>query len=332
MKNIWVFIQHRDLKIEEVTFGLIAEARHIIADLGERGEVTAVAFGNDLNEELPKLGSYGADRVIYLQDESVTRYHGELFAHELFRLVRRDKPSLFLMAQSADSDDLAPRLGALLETALISQTMDIKMGANGKLYATRPVSNGYLFEDVQIEGSEPLILSFLPSVLTADDPIEQAQAEILIEPLMTCSTELQAKLVEVSEADPETLALEEADIIVAGGRGVGKGESFDVIYQLAKALGGSVGGTRPVIDWQTLPFESQIGQTGKTVTPRLIFNCGISGANEYTAGMENSQLVIAINKDPRARILRFTNLGVIGDVHQILPPLIRRIQEVKALK
>ncbi|UCF93990.1 MAG: electron transfer flavoprotein subunit alpha/FixB family protein [Desulfobacterales bacterium] len=329
MMDIWILVQQRHFGIEEVTFGLIAEARHIIADVGKFGRITAVAFGNGLSEELPKLGAYGADRVIYLQEEDVAGYHGELFARELVRLVRRDKPSYLLTAQSAEADDLAPRLAALLETALISRTVDFKIGKNSQPYAVRTVSNGYLFEEIQIECPAPVIISFLPSVLTPDDPNERVRAEIQIEPLAAQPSDLKTKLIEVTEADPETLSLEEADVIVAGGRGVGKGESFDIIYQLAKALGACVGGTRPVIDWQTLPFESQIGQTGKTVAPRLIVNCGVSGANEYTAGMENSHLVIAINKDPRARIFRFADLGIIGDVHEILPTLIKRIQDLK---
>jgi electron transfer flavoprotein alpha subunit len=130
------------------------------------------------------------------------------------------------------------------------------------------------------------------------------------------------------EADPEKLDLEKADIIVSGGRGVGKDEAFAIIYELAKTIGGSVGGTRPIIDWQILPFERQIGQTGKSVSPRLIINCGISGANEYTAGMEKSQKVIAINTDARARIFRFADLGVMGDVHAVVPLLIARLKEI----
>jgi len=329
MMDIWILVQHRDLSIEEITFGLIAEARHMIADLGESGRVTAVAFGKGLSEALSKLGAYGADRVIYLREEAAAGYHGERFARELARLVRRDQPSYLLTAQSAETDDLAPRLAALLETALISRTVDFKIGKNSQPYAVRTISNGYLFEEVQIECPAPVIISFLPAVLTPDAFKEQAQPAIEIEALTVRPSELQTELVEVVAADPETLDLEEADIIVAGGRGVGKGESFDIIYLLATALGACVGGTRPVIDWQTLPFESQIGQTGKTVAPRLIINCGISGANEYTAGMENSQLVVAINKDPRARIFGFADLGVIGDVHEILPPLVRRIQDLK---
>jgi electron transfer flavoprotein alpha subunit len=123
--------------------------------------------------------------------------------------------------------------------------------------------------------------------------------------------------------------LEEADVVVSGGRGVGKGEGFDALRTLAQLLGGAIGGTRPVIDWQILPYECQIGQTGKTVSPRLLFTCGISGANEFTAGMEKSRRVIAVNKDPNARIFRFADLGLIGDVHEILPVLIARLKEAK---
>jgi electron transfer flavoprotein alpha subunit len=155
------------------------------------------------------------------------------------------------------------------------------------------------------------------------------RAEILIEALEEQPGDLETKLIKVIEADPEDLDIDEADIIVSGGRGVGKDEAFGIIHDLARTIGGSVAATRPVIDWQTLPYERQIGQTGKTVIPRLIINCGISGANEYTAGMEKSQLVIAINTDSRARIFRFADLGIIGDVHEIVPILIERLEEMK---
>jgi electron transfer flavoprotein alpha subunit len=329
MTDIWILVQHRDRSIEEVTFGLIAEARRMATDIDEPGDVTAVAIGNGLEEALPTLGAYGADRVICLRNDAVVYYHGEIFAGELARLLKQFTPSYLLMAQSAETDDLAPRLAALLETSLVTRAVDVKPGAGGKPIAIRPISNGYLFEEVFIEYPAPAIISFLPSVLTPADPDTQAQVEVQFESMALPADGLQTKLVDIIEAEPETLDLEEADIIIAGGRGVGKGESFDIIRQLAAAIGGNIGGTRPVIDWQILPFESQIGQTGKTVTPRLMFNCGISGANEYTAGMEKAQLVIAINKDPRARIFRFSDLGVIGDVHEILPPLVQRIRELK---
>ncbi|CAB1063253.1 Electron transfer flavoprotein, alpha subunit [Olavius sp. associated proteobacterium Delta 1] len=329
MNDIWILVQHRDLSIEEVTFGLIAEARRMAADLDQAGDVTAVAIGKGLEEALPTLGAYGADRVICLRDYALAHYHGEIFASELARLLKQFTPSYLLMAQSAETDDLAPRLAALLETALVTRAVDLKPGDGGKPVAIRAISNGYLFEEVFIEHPAPAIISFIPSVLTPDDPHNQAQVEVRFESMSVKPDGLRTKLVDIIEAGTETMDLEEADIIISGGRGVGQGRSFDIIRQLAAAIGGSIGGTRPVIDRQILPFESQIGQTGKTVTPRLMFNCGISGANEYTAGMEKARLVITINKDPSARIFRFSDLGVIGDVHEILPPLIEQVKESK---
>jgi electron transfer flavoprotein alpha subunit len=173
-------------------------------------------------------------------------------------------------------------------------------------------------------------VTFLPSALSAagdykkkkDTPIEVVIPDI-------DGTSLNTKVVNVIKAEPGDLSVEDADIVVTGGRGAGKGDEFDIIHELAEAIGASVGGTRPVIDSRLLPFERQIGQTGKTVSPALIINCGISGANEYSAGMEKSKNVISINKDARARIFRFSDLGVVGDLKEIIPLLIERIREIK---
>lgn len=329
MNDIWTLVQHREGTIEETSFGLIGEASRIISALGGEGTVTAVCLGFGLEAELDTLGAYGADRVLYVGCESFIRYQGELFAKELFRLAEKHKPFCILVAQTAETSDLCSRLAALLQTALVSCAMDVNVDKSGKFHAIRPVSNGYLFESIRLESRGAPIISFLPGVLTAPDPDMTKQAEIFSEAPVGQPGDLKTKVIRVIEADPEDLDIEEADIVVSGGRGVGKDEAFDIIHDLARAIGGSVGATRPVIDWQTLPYERQIGQTGKTVFPRLIINCGISGANEYTAGMEKSQLVIAINTDPRARIFRFADLGVVGDVHQVLPLLIERLKEMK---
>lgn len=327
--DIWILVQHREGSIEDVSFGLIGEARRLLSDLGGNGTVTAVALGFGLEAELDILGAYGAQRVLYVEDESLAHYQGELFAKVLSRLGKRDAPSCILMAQTAETSDLCARLAALLETDLVTCAMDLNVDQAGKFHAIRPVANGYLFESISLECEGAPVISFLPSVLTAPEPDMARQAEILTETLEEQPGDLETKVIKVIEADPEDLDIDEADIIVSGGRGVGKDEAFVIIHDLARTIGGSVAGTRPIIDWQTLPYERQIGQTGKTVTPRLIINCGISGANEYTAGMEKSQLVIAINTDPRARIFRFADLGIIGDVHEIVPILIQRLKEMK---
>ncbi len=329
MFDVWVFVQQRDAEIEDATYGLVNEARRLMAQLGEVDRVTAVAMGPAPESVLAALGTYGVHRVLHVADARMTRYQGEIFGRALFDLVQNENPACLLMAQSSETEDLAQRVAAMMKTALVTRAMDFSMAADGTARAIRPVANGYLFEDVILDSRPAPIVLFLPSVLFDTEPDREEAAPVVNVPLPDPSDDLKTRTVRVIEAAPEDLDLEEADIIVAGGRGVGKGESFDVIHELARAIGGSAGGTRPIIDWGVLPYERQIGQTGKYVSPRLIINCGISGANEYTAGMEKSQQVIAIDLNPRARIFRFADLGLVGDVQEILPLLISRIEDQK---
>lgn len=326
MKDIWVFATVREGGLEPETSGLIAEARDLLSGSSGAGTVTVVALGSGLT---PALGAFGANRVIYAEDDVFGRYQGELFAEALFHLVQKYSPSFILMAQGPETADLSSRLAARMETVLITRAVDFRINSEGRGVAVRPVANGYLFEELIMEDTHCPIITFLPSVLHDPEAGAPGETQILLESPDIASFEVKTKAIEVVEADPGQLDLEEADIVVSGGRGVGKGEAFDRMHELAKAVGGSVGGTRPVIDAQILPFERQIGQTGKTVTPRLIFACGISGANEFTAGMERSRTVVAVNTDPNARIFRFADLGVIGDVQEIVPRLIEELKKIK---
>lgn len=329
MFDIWILVQQREGSIEAPTFGLTAEARRLVSELGGEGIVTAVALGNASGEELASLGSYGVSRVLNINDDQMERYQGEYFSQALFNAVKEESPTCLLGAQTAETDDLFPRLAGLLKTGLVTRAMDFHMGSDGQAKAIRPLANGYLFEEVELEWKVPPLVSFLPSVLFDTEPDKDKNAKVITQVSEVSKDALQTKVTEIIEAAPEDLDLEEADIIVAAGRGAGKGEEFNIIHQMAKAIGGTVGATRPIIDWGILPYERQIGQTGKYVAPRLIINCGISGANEYTAGIEKSQQVIAIDQNPRARIFRFADLGVVGDLHEILPQVIARIEELK---
>jgi electron transfer flavoprotein alpha subunit len=321
--DVWFLVQHRQGKLEEPTFGLLGEAQRLSRG---QGKVVAACLGWGLDEEMKRLGSLGADKILYIKDERLTDCHGEAHARVLGGLLGRETPLFLLMAHSAETADLAPRLAAVLGSALVTRAVDLNMDDQGQFTAVQPISNGYLFQQLTFESPTPYLVTFLPSVLSSEG-IEPRKAEIFVGTpevgFDVSKTEVKARV----EPDPETLDLEEADIIVCAGRGVGKGEAFQIIHDLAKAIGGSVSGTRPVIDWQTLPYDRQIGQTGRTVNPRLLVACGISGANEYTVGMEKSQLVIAINTDSKARIFRFADLGVVGDVHEVLPLLIKRLRE-----
>ncbi|MGB5985021.1 MAG: electron transfer flavoprotein subunit alpha/FixB family protein [Desulfobacterales bacterium] len=326
MLDIWIWVHHRDHEIEDLTYGLVAEAKRLITKTDQSGRVTAVALGPAPDEALESLGAYGVDRVFTIDHEQLNRYQGELFGQVLFELLGKEQPTILLMAQASETEDLAQRVAAMMKSALITRTMDFSLAADGTARAIRPVANGYLFEELEFNTHPPPVVLFLPAVLFEPEPEMEGSVSVTRIPFADSAHHPKTRAVKVIEAAPEELDLEEADIIVAGGRGVGKGESFEVVHALARAVGGSVGGTRPIIDWGDLPYERQIGQTGKYVAPRLIINCGISGANEYTAGMEKSLQVIAIDRNPRVRMFRFADLGVVGDVHEILPLLISRIE------
>lgn len=321
--DVWFLVQHRQGKIEEPTLGLLGEAQRLSRG---RGEVVGVCLGWGLDREVHVLEERGADKILYLRDERLAHFHGEAQAGVLAGLLGRESPLFFLMAHSAETADLAPRLAAALGTGLVTHAVDLNRDARGQVTAVQPIANGYLFQELEFESPPPYLATFIPSVLSSEG-VESKKAEILVVEPQAGSEDSKTEVKTLVQPDPETLDLEEADIIVSAGRGVGKGEALRVVHELAKALGGSVSATRPVIDWQVLPYDRQIGQTGKTVTPSLLIACGISGANEYTVGMEKSRLVIAINTDPKARIFRFADLGVVGDLHEILPLLIARLRE-----
>lgn len=343
MKNsIWVWVHHRDGTMDDVTLGLVQEAIQLAAGMEKTPSIVAVAVGNDFNDQddpdpFDLLGACGVERVVHFKGGLTSRYQGDYFAGILSEYMKEEEPRFFLMAHDADTADLGPRLAAILKSGIVTHAVDLCVDDHGVPAAVRPIANGHLFEKLAYDSNRLLIATFLPMVLSSDlKPDTQAKKDIPIEQIdLTGSGDdfLRTTIVRVIEAAPEHLDISEADIILAAGRGVGKrsdnSSGLDSIHELAGLLGASVAGTRPVIDWHDLPFERQIGQTGKTVTPRLIINCGISGANEYTAGIEKSKQVIAINTDARARIFRFADLGIVGDLHRILPLLISRLRELK---
>jgi electron transfer flavoprotein alpha subunit len=326
--DIWVYVQIGEHGLDESTAGLIGEGRQL-ADRLPEGRVTVAAVGAETaQDDLPGLGRWGADRAIFFHGASMGHYQGEWFAALLADALNEAQPRALLLAHNSETVDLAARLGALMETAVITRAVDAAIEPDGTLHAVRPIENGYLFEALAVDPVRPALICFLPSVLTAPAPFDQDRQMPFESVPVTLPATLKTRTLEYIQADPADLDIEESDIVVAAGRGAGRGPGFELTRQLAEVIGGSLAGTRPVIDWQLLPFERQIGQTGKTVVPRLIINCGISGANEYTAGIEKAQRVLAINTDPRARIFRFADLGVVADVLQLLPLLVERLKEV----
>jgi electron transfer flavoprotein alpha subunit len=326
LENIWISAQTREGAIEKSTFGLIGEARRLLAEGEGTGTVTVVVIGANLKKsELEALAHHGADKVLVVGCEDVACCEAELHAEVLYMLCRRHNPSCILLCQTPESLDLGPRLAALLTTSFISGAVDLKVGGEDIASAVRPVANGHLYEELRFPCSPPPVISFQPSVLIPPPPNPEASCLIVAEHISIDPARLKTRVVEVLTDNAENLSLEEAEIIVLGGRGVGKDEDFAIIHDLAAALGGTVGGSRPVIDQHILPFERQIGQTGKSVGPRLLVACGVSGANELTVGFEQAETVVAINTDQRARIFRFADLGIVGNVHEVVPLLLSQL-------
>lgn len=326
--NIWVLLEHRDGAMEDVSYGLAAEAASLRSQLEGSAHITAVAAGRISEEELSGLGGFGIDTVLLVEHDDSASFHAGMLARELAALSKEDIPSFIFMAQGYRSADCAPQLGALLGGAVVTQAMDFKVQEDGSAHAVRPIENGYLFEEISITGPGPFIVCFVPSVLGSHDSPSGKEAQIKRVPFHVSEDALIPRIVDIEEADPGALEIDEADIVVAGGRGAGgTEEEFTLIHELAELLSGPVAGTRPVIDSRILPLERQIGQTGKTVTPRLLVACGISGANEFTAGMEKARRVVAINTDPFARIFKFADLGLVGDVRKVVPRVIALLRK-----
>jgi electron transfer flavoprotein alpha subunit len=326
-QEILIMVEQKEGTIEEPSFSLLSEGKRLNEKLASPHLLSAIVMGHGMKDLGSELGSYGADRVYYFENHLLEKYQPELYTELIADLVREKNPVFFLLGATSLGGDLAPRIAARLRAGLVTHCVDIIADRN-QLVVVKPVSDQYLYQKLVFRNQGLKMLTFSPNAMTKEEPDINKRAKVIRILPKIDQERGSVRFIERIKADPKTIGLEEADVIVCGGRGVGKG-TFEMIHQLADALDGSVGGTRPIIDWGILPLERQIGQTGIEVSPTLLMTCGISGANEFTAGIEGSKLVIAINTDRKARIFKFADLGIIGDLHKIIPLLIERLKEGK---
>jgi electron transfer flavoprotein alpha subunit len=326
-QEIFIMVEQKEGTIEEPSFSLLSEGKRLSEELGNSPLLSVIVMGHGIKDLEKELGSYGADRVYYFENPQLERYQPDLYTELIANLVSEKNPDFFLLGDTALGRDLAPRIAARLRAGLVTHCVDIIVDQN-QLIVVKPISDQFLYQRLVFRNPGLKMLTFTASVTTRGTPDINKQAEVIrILPRMD-QERGGIRFVELIKADPKTIGLEEADVIICGGRGVGK-EPFEIIDRLADALNGSIGGTRPVIDWGILPYERQIGQTGIEVFPTFLMTLGISGANEFTVGIEGSKLVIAINNDRKARIFKFADLGVIGDLHKIIPLVIDQLKRNK---
>jgi electron transfer flavoprotein alpha subunit len=326
-QEIIIMVEQKAGTIEEPSFSLLSEGKRLNEKLGGSHHLSAILMGHEIKDPGKELGSYGADRVYYFDHPQLEGYQPDLYTGLLANLVKEKNPDFLLFGATALGRDLAPRVAARLRTGLVTQCVDVLVDRD-QLVAVKPVSDQYLYKKIVFRKQGPKLLTFSLNAMAKEDPVADQRADVVRVLPGIEEGKNRVRWIEWIKADPKTIGLEEADRIVCGGRGVGKG-GFELIFQLADALNGSVGGTRPIIDWGILPYERQIGQTGIEVFPTFLMTLGISGANEFTVGIEGSKIAIAVNTDRKARIFKFADLGIIGDVHKIIPLVIERVKKHK---
>jgi electron transfer flavoprotein alpha subunit len=326
--EIFVMAEHREGEIEESSLAMLSQAKRLNEQLDNSCRLSAIVIGHGLKGLDEKIGQYGADQVYFFENEQLERYWPEIYTDLITQLVEEQTPDLFLLAETALGSDLAPRIAARLRVGLVTRCVDLRFAENGQLEVVRPVSSQYLYQRVAFRNQGLKMVTLSPAAMTKEDPDNANRAKVIRIVPVVDPQNLRTRYIEFIKADPKELDLAEADVIVCGGRGIGK-DAFEIIHEFADALSASVGGTRPIVDWGLLPYERQIGQTGAYVSPTVLVACGLSGANEFTAGAEGAKRIIAINIDRTARIFKFADLGLIGDVHKIVPLLIEKVRRLK---
>jgi electron transfer flavoprotein alpha subunit len=321
MAGILVFVEQRDGEIRTASLQAVSEARRLAADPG--WPVAAVLPGEGVSGEAPSLGGYGAQTVYLAGGSDFKLYSAEGYADAVAKAVEQSQPSALFFAGTAMGRDLAPRVAARLGVGAIADVVELTLEGE-TLVAKRPVYSGKAFATVDAAGKSPQVISLRPNVFAADEA--GGSAEVV--DLDGLSPNIRAVVKELKDTGGGELDVAEADIIVSGGRGIKGPENFALIRELADAVGGAVGASRAVVDAGWIEHKHQVGQTGKVVSPSLYVAAGISGAIQHLAGMSSSKVIVAINKDPDAPIFKVADYGVVGDLFDVIPPMVEEIKKL----
>lgn len=341
-KGVYVFAQQVDNHIDEIVYELLGKAMELAKDLNT--EVTAVLLGSDIKDKVYHLEEHGADNVILIDDLELKEYRTEPYAHALSEVINKYKPDVFLIGATAIGRDLGPRVCARVHTGLTADCTSLEIGdfplnpipgreqKHNQLLMTRPAFGGNTIATIACPEFRPQMATVRPGVMKRSPKVVGRKANVEeFNPGFTPNN-CYVEILDIVKAVSHEVDIQKADILVAGGRGVGSAENFAILEDLAKALGGEVACSRAVVDNGWKSKELQVGQTGKTVRPKVYFAIGISGAIQHTAGMEESDLIIAINKDETAPIFDVADYGVVGDLNKIVPLITEGIKARKAGK
>ena len=345
-KGIFVVMEQRYGKVQNVGLELVGESTRLKEDL--KDDVVAVLLGHNVEGEVEKIFHYGADKVILVDNPILENFATEPYTKAITEVIKAFDPEIMLFGASSIGRDVAPRVASRVKTGLVADTTGLRMAKTEAelakeaemgnkeperaLLMTRPAFGGNIMATLMCPRTKPQMATVRPGVMKMIAKDEARVGELVKFDVNFTDADMNIEILEVVKSEHAHVDLTEAKLIVSGGRGVGSAAGFDVIYDVADALGAEVGSSRACVDAGWIAKDRQVGQTGKTVRPELYMACGISGAIQHVAGMENSELIIAINKNESAPIFEVSDLGIVGDLKAILPKLADAIRKYKAAK
>lgn len=324
--GVWIFAEQRGGKVASVAFELLGAGRRLADE--RRSELSAILLGGS-EAEARELIMWGADRVYLSLDPIYEHFNDEPYAEMLSLLIKEHRPEIVLAGATAIGRSFFPRVAAKLWTGLTADCTSLEIDKEtGNLLQVRPAFGGNIMATILCPHNRPQMATVRPRVMKRGRYDEGKKGDVIhidAQGLSSCTRVLQT----VKEVSEIAVNLQEADIIVSGGRGLGDAKGFKLLEELAEVLGGAVGASRAAVDEGWVPYSHQVGQTGKTVCPKIYIACGISGAVQHMVGMQSSDIIVAINKNPDAPIFNVATYGIVGDVYEIVPMLIKKIKEGK---
>ena len=328
--NVWIFIEQEAGRIADVSLQLVCKGRELARELGVKTE--AVLLGAEVEDAVPRLHHYGCDTVYLAEDAALKTYTASPYTRIIVDLVRANTPNIFLFGASHVGRSLAPRVASCLQAGLTADCTDLRIDdfedkaskkvLHDKLMQIRPAFGGNIIATIVNSWQDPQMVTVREGVMPLTEPDEKRTGETIRVPV---KLEPEDTLVDVIERErsESQVNLTQSQVIVSGGYGVGSKENFDLVVQLADALGGGVGASRAAVDAGWVDHDHQVGQTGVTVRPRLYIACGISGSVQHRAGMAESSKIVAVNSDPEAPIFSIADYGIVGDLNDVIPKMIK---------
>ncbi len=323
-RGVWVFAEQRDGVLHPVSLELLGKALDLAAEIGQ--EVAAVLPGSQVSGLAQTLIEHGANKVFLTEHKALKDYRSVAYTKVLEELIKAERPNILLMGATHVGRDLAPRLSRRVAVGLTADCTELTMDPKEHiLLQTRPAFGGNVMATIANRYSRPQMATVRPGVMEAR-PVPQNKGKVIRHKISLTEKEIGTRVLEIVKEAKKTVNLSDAGVIVAGGRGVGTAEGFEILNKLAAVTGGEIAGTRVAVEEGWIPVERQIGQTGQSVHPELYIACGISGAIQHRAGIMNSRYIVAINRDPRAPIFQVADWGIVGDLHEVLPVMIEQIK------